>query len=210
MGVDVPVDPDADTARDWAAQELAKDEYRPAEPGWFDALLQRINEFFSQAFSFRIGGDGGVSVLAVVLVVAAVAAVVYLIVGPVGRARRARRTRTAVFDDDTRPASEIRTAAQAAAAAGDWATAIVETYRATIRSLEEREILASRPGMTAQEAAHDTSERFPDVLHAIAAVADDFDAIRYGHHAGTQKGYERAVTVDRSLAGRSLLTAAAP
>ncbi|MEK8228078.1 DUF4350 domain-containing protein [Oerskovia sp. M15] len=120
-----------------------------------------------------------VASLVVVGVVLVVAAIAYVVAGPVRLSRRAR-TSAAVFDDDERSATELRAAATAAAATGDWATAVVERYRAVIRSLEERVVLDPRPGRTAHEAADAAALRLPSLTDRLAAGARLFDDVRYG------------------------------
>ena len=55
----------------------------------------------------------------------------------VGRSRRAARR---LFDDE-RDARALARAADAAAERGDWGTAVVERFRAIIRSLDERGLI---------------------------------------------------------------------
>ena len=56
MGVsEVPVDPDADQARDWLLEELAKTKYQEGPqqeqgPSWIDELLDAVTRFRLEAF----------------------------------------------------------------------------------------------------------------------------------------------------------------
>ena len=63
--------------------------------------------------------------------------------GAVSR-RPAARTGACWRTTTTRTAAEIRAAADAAAAAGDWTTAVLERFRAIVRGLEERAVLDER------------------------------------------------------------------
>lgn len=204
---DIPVTPDADSARQWAADELAKAAYQDRGP----SLVQRIQEWFSHLISSVFGKGPGfdsvTSVLAIVVIILVVGAVVYAVVGPMRRSRRAARER-AVFEDDTRTSAEMRESAERAAANGDWGLATLERYRAVIRSLEERDLLEERAGMTAHEAATEIARRFTDVRHLVEHASEIFDGVRYGHRDTTSREYDTMTSLDRALEGRSILTAA--
>lgn len=204
---DIPVTPDADTARKWAIDELAKAAYDAHGP----SLLQRIQQWISHLLSsiFGVGsGFGSVtSILAIAVVALVVAAVVYAVVGPMRRSRKRAREHV-VFEDDRRTSDQMRAAAERSAADGDWSLACLERYRAVIRSLEERDLVEERAGMTANEAATATARRFPDVRYLVAHASEIFDGVRYGRREATSKEYETMTSLDRSLAGRSIVTAA--
>ncbi|MFF3063267.1 DUF4129 domain-containing protein [Oerskovia sp. NPDC057915] len=176
VGTDVPVVPDADTARQWLREELL-------DPVYVDqpSLLMRFIDWVTGLFTdVRVlDVNPVVASLVIVGVVLAVAVVAYVVAGPVRLSRRARPS-AAVFDDDERSAEDLRSAADAAASAGDWATAVVERYRAVVRSLEERVILDPRPGRTAHEAADEAALRLPALADRLTAGARLFDDVRYG------------------------------
>lgn len=173
---DVPVTPDADTARRWLQEELLDPVYQD-QP----SLLMRFIDWLVGLFDGVevLDVNPVVASLVVAGVVLVVAVIAYLVAGPVRLSRRAR-TSAAVFEDDTRSATDLRAAADAAAAAGDWATAVVERYRAVVRSLEERVVLDPRPGRTAHEAADAAALRLPDLADRLAGGARLFDDVRYG------------------------------
>ena len=205
---DIPVTPDADTARRWAADELAKAAYQEHGP----SLVQRIQEWIAHGLSSIFGhgpGFGSVASILAIVVVLVVVAVVYAVVGPMRRSRRTARER-AVFEDDARTSAEIRDSSERAAARGEWGLAALERYRAVIRSLEERDLIQERAGMTAHEAAGEIAHRFPDVRYLVEHASEIFDGVRYGHGDATAREFDVMTSLDRSLAGRSILTAAAP
>lgn len=177
---DVPVDPDADTAREWARVELADPVYREGE-----SLLERLLTWVRDLFEgfgeglARLDGSLAAVVLVAVLVVGVLVALV--VAGPVRRARRARgRASTEVFVDDARTAAEILASAEAAAAAGRWNDAVLERFRAVLRSLEERAVLAERPGWTADEAAAEAGAVLPGCAADLRRASRLFDDVRYG------------------------------
>ena len=94
-------------------------------------------------------------------------------------ARRKRKSK-ALFDDK-RDASMLTLSANKAAAAGDWVSAVVDRFRAIIRSLDERALLEDYPGMTAQEAGHLGTQVMPTLSEGFAYAANLFDRARYGH-----------------------------
>jgi hypothetical protein len=174
----VPVEPDRDTARDWLVEELSRPEYAADE-----SLLMRLLGWISDLFDGL--GDVSVSstpfVVVLVVVVLAVVGLALWLAGPVRLRHRTGATSVVVHDDDPRTAAEMRAAADTAAAAGDWTLAVVERFRAVVRSLEERAVLDARPGRTAREAAVDGGKRLPGLAEALDDAARTFDGVCYGH-----------------------------
>lgn len=172
----VPVDPDRETAHRWLLEELTRPEYSQSP-----SLLERLLTWFGGLFDGLPAFDGGRPPLAIllVLVVVVVALVAWRVTGPVRVARRPRRSVT-VLDDDSRTSTELRAAADAAAARGDWAAAVLDRFRAVVRGLEERVVLDERPGRTAQEAASAAAARLPSVAGSLHDGARRFDDVCYG------------------------------
>jgi len=173
----VPVDPDATTARRWATEELLDPIYHEQR-----SLLTRAVEWLAELL------DGlrtpavfdPVAVLVVVGVLAAVVTVAFLVAGPVRLSRRGRADRSVLADDDGRTSDEIRAAADAAAAAGDWGVAVLERFRAIVRGLEERTVLDERAARTAHEAALAAAARLPALGSELVAAGRSFDDVAYG------------------------------
>ena len=107
---DVPVTPDADTARRWLQEELLDPVYQD-QP----SLLMRFIDWLVGLFDGVevLDVNPVVASLVVVGVVLVVAVIAYVIAGPVRLSRRARTSAT-VFEDDTRSATDLRAAADAA------------------------------------------------------------------------------------------------
>lgn len=171
--------PDADQARRWAEEELAKPIYDDSP-----TLVERVVEWFGRLLE-RLGelGAGAPPALVPVLVVllAAVALAVALLLGGRVRRRRAARAASATLFDDTSSAAELTARADAAARAGDYATAVVERFRAVIRDLDERGVLQDRPGLTAHEAVLAATQVLPGAGEGLARGGRLFDDARYGH-----------------------------
>jgi hypothetical protein len=174
---DVPVVPDADTARRWATDELADPAYH-AGPSLLDRFLRWLGSLFDAAPDSIPLPPAAVVVTAVVLLLL-VLAVSFWVAGPVRATRRAAGS-VVVLGDDTRTADELRAAADAAAARGDWTDAVLERFRAVVRSLEERTVLTDSPGRTADEAADAAAARLPSATADLRRGARLFDDVCYG------------------------------
>ncbi len=201
--VDIPLEPDADIARHWLEEELSKAKYQERPAGWFQRLQEWVGDVLNRLFSVGEGAGGfGVNGGVAVGILIAVAAIVVLVLvlGPLRRSRT-RRTSAAVFEDDDREAVDIRAAAVAAAARGEWTLAVLERFRGLVRSVEERGLISVVPGMTADEFAHAVGERLPAQRLDLASCADIFDGVRYGHHAASHELYEFVARVDDAVMG---------
>lgn len=205
MIADVPVDPDDDEARRWLEDELGRgDEDEPAEPpGWLQDFLEWLRELLGSAPSeapapgMDVGPTVGI-VLAVVLVVAALI-VAFAIFGVPRLRRRSTVTGELFGEDDDRSAREIRTAAQQAADAGDYTSAVVEVFRSLARDLAERGVVLAFPGTTAQDFARRTAVVFPDAAERLRDAAGVFDGVRYLGRIGTEDQWRRMSQLDAEL-----------
>lgn len=179
MRADLPVVPDRDTAREWLTSELQRPEYAERE-----SLLSRLIRWVLDWLSGIDWPDTAMSGPQLGIVIAVAAAIVlgiaWLVAGPVRLGRNRAGSAEVLDTDDARTAAQMRTAADAAAASGDWNKAAAERFRAVVRSLEERVIIEPRPGRTAQEAAGDAGERLPGQAAGLRSGADLFDGVEYG------------------------------
>ncbi|HMO10451.1 MAG TPA: DUF4129 domain-containing protein [Actinotalea sp.] len=179
VALDVPVEPDAEQARAWLTAELLDPAYnqRPS-------LLMQALEWFMRQLNEAgevLTGIDPVRAAVVVLSVAATAALIaFLVAGPVRRARRAARASVDVLADDTRSAAQLRADADAHAAAGRFAEAVLDRFRAILRSLEERAVLDPLPGRTADEAAGLAASRLPQHAGDLRRAGLLFDDVAYG------------------------------
>jgi hypothetical protein len=201
---DVPVDIGRDGARAAAQGELSDPRYSDAKPGLlstvFRWILDRISELFDAVSRDVPGGFLGLLVLLLVFV--AIFVVVRL---RVGRMRGSAAQPRQVFVDRSRTAAEHRAASEAAANAGNFGEAVRERFRAVVRALEQRGLLDTRSGRTADEAAADAGRLLPDCASALRDGARLFDDVHYGGHPATSEGYRRLVELDeRCLAARPL------
>ncbi|MBO3083882.1 DUF4129 domain-containing protein [Cellulomonas fengjieae] len=198
LASDVPVTPDAETARRWATEELLGAEYHQ-QASLFSRLLDWLAE---QLAGLRTPAAlDPLAVLAVVGVVVAVVVVAFLVAGPVRLSRRGASSRNVLAEDDVRTAEQIRAAADAAAARGDWALAVLERYRAVVRGLEERAVLEERAARTAHEAALAAAARLPDLGADLVSAGRTFDDVAYGDVPATADDERRLRELDQRVRG---------
>lgn len=201
LPVDVPVAPDADEAREWLEEELRRTRYqevpREDQSSWLADLIERIMEFFES-----LGGEGSAPAWTGILVVIVLAALVVLLL-VLGLPRLRRRSRLVTGDvfeaDDERGSAAMRRDAEAAATRGEWALAIAERFRAVIRALHERTLLATVPGSTSHDVARRAAAALPDFADELHRAADDFDLVRYLGDPGDAERYARLADLDARL-----------
>ena len=202
MRFDIPVDPDAATARKWLEDELTKPEYRERQAGWFQRALDWLQHLIDRLFSMG-DGVGGISAPGTViigfLVLVLIVVLLYVFLGPVRRSRRSRKS-GAVFDDDDREATDIRAAAIAAAEHEDWELAVIERFRALVRAAEERNLVLVVPGMTGHEFTSAVAARLEALEDSLERCAEFFDLVRYGHGAASKDMYDFIATTDDAVA----------
>jgi hypothetical protein len=203
---DVPVDPDAPEAREWLLDELSKQPYQTAQPSFVDRLAQQVLQWFGDLIDWLFGGgtagpqtDAPLWLLAILIPVAIILVVAFLLYGLPRLNRRSTVTGALFGDDDARDAVSMRRAAERAAAAGDYTTAIAELFRAIARGLAERTLVATFPGTTAREFSRRAAIVFPADAEPLASAALDFDGVRYLDRAGTPEQWTAMVALERRL-----------
>ena len=197
--LEVPVEPDAPDARERLLDELSDPAYAESQPSWFDLLSQAVLDWLS---SLRLAEGDGVPALALLigglLLAAAIAAAILIYGVPRWRARSGVGVEL-LGDRDRRTARQLRRDAERWAAAGDWARAIADRYRAVARALDERTLVAALPGTTAHGFAGAAGRVFPAEAAALEAAADRFDGVRYLDRPGTADDYALVRALDDRL-----------
>lgn len=187
---------DREEARELARRELSDPAYDREE-----SLFRQVVDWIMERIQSLLDGASGAlsSSVGTAILVAVIAAAVVLIIVRAGPMARRSAHRAAVLADDGTSASDYRAAAASAADAGDWATAVVERFRAVIATLEERGIIDRRSGRTADEAARDGGSALPPLRTSLVQGASLFDTVRYGHRAATSSDYTRVVELDDAV-----------
>jgi hypothetical protein len=197
MSAEPPVLPGTEEARRWAGEELAKSEYRDAEPGWLDSLWRSFLDWLL-SLDGPAGEAGPVPSPVIGIAIAVIIAVAVILARP--RLNPKTRQRKQVFEPDSElAASDYRLRAEASAAAGKWGDAVVDRFRALVRSAEDRTVLDPQPGRTADEVVLALSVPFPVEAARLKQAARTFDAVRYGNWTAGRSDYEAIATLDHIL-----------
>lgn len=189
-------------ARELARRELEKQIYQRDKPSWLERTWDDFSEWLQDLFTqspkpeTQSSGSGWASILVIAVVVLIAAALVAWLMK--GR-RNPRSRKEPLLEDAPSTAFDHRDAAERHAAAGQWAEAIRERLRAVARDLEERAVLAARPGRTADELAAEAGEAVPELADDLRAAVHIFDDVWYGDRPGTAEGYARVKDVDERL-----------
>jgi hypothetical protein len=208
--VDVPVDPDAPEARDWLIDELSKPQYQEAKPSFFDQLVSAFWDWVNSLELGNVKGPPAFGVGAIILVIV-VAVVVAVLVFGLPRLNRRSTVAGALFgEEDDRNADTMRRAATAAAAQGDYRTAIAEMFRSIARGLAERTIVTTNPGTTAHEFSVIAAQAFPRLREALADAAASFDGVRYLDRDGSAEQFARIAALESELRAAKPAFAAEP
>ncbi|MGO4855768.1 DUF4129 domain-containing protein [Arthrobacter sp. 2MCAF14] len=192
-----PVDPDRGEAQRWAVEELSKPQYASAKPSWISEMWNQFIDWLRSLNGDSIGGANiGVPLigaLAVVLIV-----VVVIVVRPRLNARKKMSAK--IFDGEpTVDADTFRGRASAAASKGDWQTAVVEQFRAVVRSAEDRAVLDIQAGRTADEAAAQLGRAFGAASTRLEEAARIFDGVKYGKATATASDHAAVLALDNGL-----------
>jgi hypothetical protein len=195
-----------DDASRAAKNELSKRIYHVADPPLAYRIMQAIWHWFARqldhAATAAPGGATGLVLIVVALV--ALALVIRWRVGPLARSARSER---ALFDDTPLDAADHRRAAEAFAAAGNYAEAIRERVRAIVRELEQRGLLDPRPGRTADEAAAEAAGVVPDAAALLREAVRVFDDVWYGGRDATAEQDAMVRAADERVRTGALVSA---
>jgi Domain of unknown function (DUF4129) len=199
LPLDVPIDIGRSDAADAARSELSKAVYAADRPSLQQRVIQWVLDQIGKALdALSSVAPGGI--LGLLVLVAIVVGVVILVLRRTGPLQRSSAGDVPLFVGRLRSAAEYRAAADAAAAAGDWDEAVLQRFRAVVRSLEERDILEPRPGRTADEAAAVAARALPSCAPGLRQAARSFDDVAYGRRARDQQADATLRELDRQLA----------
>lgn len=194
----VVVEPDRQTARQWAVEELSGAAYARAQPNLVERAIVWVLDRLNRALDAGTGAGGGVGLLVGLIVVVLVVALAILLAGPLRPGGLPGRRADVVFGATVRTAAEHRAEAERAAAEQSWARAVQERFRAAARTLEERVVLDRRPGRTADEVAVEGGIALPGGADALRIASRAFDDVTYGERPGDEAGYRACVDADEA------------
>ncbi len=192
----IALDPSPTDARSKLRQELLKPEYDDGN------LLTRIVNWFLRQFD---GGLATASTSPILTTIAAVAIFALLVAGGAWLAARARRTaqtalRSGPLVADVRvTAAEYRHRAQAALAANDFNTAVIEGFRAIARQQIESGRIEDLPQATAREVGALLASNFTEHSPALIGAALLFDSVLYGDHQASRDEASNLIALDDQL-----------
>ena len=203
---EVPVDLTRAQAQRLAELELSDPAYRAGQPGLIERairwLVEWVQEFAQEAGAAAPGGWLGILGLALLIVLAVL--FVRWRIGPVSRAA----SMTFHVDPGT-SAAEYRARAEQLGAAGKWDEAISERMRALVRLSQERGLIDTHPGWTADEVAESVGRRVPGAHTALQHAARAFDDVRYGGRPGSPEAYAQVAGADDQVSAADVGSAGA-
>jgi hypothetical protein len=182
-----------------AGQELARRELSRSlyQEAFTTRIWKAIGRFLDRLLSVGASLPGGWwSSVALIAVLVLVLAAVLFWVRPTGSQRRRAG---AVLTDAALSAADHRVLADRRAADGDYTTAIIERMRAVAVLIEERGVLSSQPGRTADELAGQAAHAIPELAADLGPAARLFDDVMYGGRAGAAPGYEMICRLDAAV-----------
>lgn len=196
---EAPVTPDREEARRWAAEELSNPRYPDARPGWLDQMWRDFLDWLASLEGDGPGSGPNLAIPLIVVLAVALIIIAVVVVRPRLNARHKAATADIYGSEDTITADGYRTRAAAAANDGDWPAAVVDQFRAVVRSAEERDVIDARAGRTADEAAAQLGQVFGAAQSRLDDAARIFDAVRYGEQGATRPHYEAIRDLDADL-----------
>ncbi|MGP5073246.1 DUF4129 domain-containing protein [Arthrobacter rhombi] len=193
--------PDRDEATGDLVQELARQEYARALPNPLVVFLKRVWGDFLQWVESLNALTPNLGWLVVLLALAIVITLIILFARPrlQRRARRAQTAGAAVDLDASLSAQDYRRRADRAYLAADYATAVLERFRALLARAEERTLLDPQPGRTASEVSTSLGLAFGEMASALHAAATLFNTVHYGHHEPTAEDVRWLAELEEQL-----------
>lgn len=189
------IDIDRDAAHDAAQRELNKPIY--PRGSLIDQLLRWLDDLIFKIMQGGASVPGGWLTIGVLVLLLVAAVVVAIRVAR--RTMRTGRGQGGLFGSVEMSAEQHRSAAEQAAARGDWAVAIRHRLRAVARQLEESSVLSTVPGRTATELARDAGQAIPGLSGELRRAAVIFNDVTYGELPGTEPAYRLVADLDDQL-----------
>lgn len=191
--------PSRSEGQDWANRELSKPDYTNADY----SLLERVGRFFSDIvnslFSTALGWNNP---LLIIIFLAVIAVIVGFFIWRANRGVGDAFS-PALFDRNTFSGLEdpatYRNRANAAAAHGDWNTAVQETVRALVAELARTGTVDITAAATAHELTGQAGRALPELKDKLAMTSDVFDAVSFGEVTATEEDFQFVREVDTAV-----------
>jgi hypothetical protein len=193
-----PLQPSGEEGRRLLRDELVHGEYHRRH------VLQRLLAWLGRRLEGGVGaasGAGWVTTLVTMLIGAVLVTGLILILSRVRRDLRERAGPQALLPDDRPSSGELRLRAEEALAAGRYADAVIDGFRALAVRQVERGRLQDLPGATAHEVAADLATSYPPHGDRVGRTADLFDATLYGDHPAGPQDAAAVLDLDDALSG---------
>lgn len=195
--------PDAQRA---ARELLRRAEYHRDDP----SLLSRLGRWVLDRLDALFSGTAGSNAMLVLLIL--VAAVIIFAIVRSGPPRRTTRRHDFGDEDLLRPlaATDHRRLAAEFGAAGRLAEAVREWLRAAVQTIEDRGVLAPRPGRTGAATAREAGPMLPSAAADLREAMTAFDEIWFGGRAATERDAAIARAAAEEVQSARLVDAAVP
>ncbi len=193
IAADVPLEPGPEEARRLLERELAHPEYHR------ENLLARAINWILRKYDEIVAATSGsslASVLAALVIAGLLIALLLWLVSRTRRTARSRRRAATALPEQRLTAAEHRRLAERALAAGDFATSVVEGFRALALAEIERGRIDDLPQATARELSVLLAEAHPAARERLADLAALFDDVRYGDRPATRTQAQSVLALD--------------
>jgi len=198
-----------DGARDEARRELSKGVYEPTRPPLWRRVLEHVLDWLNRRSQGVHSSTGVPPVFQWFILAILIVGVIVLVLYVTGGLRRSAKSEE-LFDGESGPstAGQHRKRADEHAAAGRYAEAIRERMRAVTRELEDRGVLDSRPGRTADEIAAEAGGLVPGIRADLRRGAWIFDEVWFGERTATATWDAEMAAIDTRIRQAQLTVSA--
>jgi hypothetical protein len=192
------LDPSADQARQWLADELAGSEYHDAR-SLFERLMSWLAERLADLQSTQGTGDASFPPVVITLIVVVLVAGVLFLLTRIRVESKAVSERKTLLGDSVLTAEQLRREAEKALAENRFGDAVLAWTRAIARDAESRTLLPDAPSMTAHEVGGALAVSFPPQFAEIGRTMDLFDSVAYGDGTANRDDALTARSTDAAL-----------
>ena len=170
----------ADEVHRITKEVLSRPEFQPAQPSWWERVLQSVLDFLARWLE-ALGAGGRGSILGTIVLLAAAVALVILVVRFTRSVRGVPAVRVAVDEHIGRSPRQWLEEAKSHEAAGRWRDAIRCRYRATLAEMAAGGLVEEVAGRTSGEYRATVEQDVPAAAQPFARVTLAFEEAWYGH-----------------------------